>query len=118
MDLDLKPGEVICDKCDGSGIIQTTDKKFFIHKRQCDQCKGDGKLDWIENVVGKEETESDVMDDVLRYFEFNKWSMSHPTGRIKNSHDNIKNSMNPHYLKHIQKNSRKFVTKIKKGGCV
>ena len=36
--------KVVCDRCGGSG---------FIEKRMCSKCHGDGKLDWIENVIGK-----------------------------------------------------------------
>jgi len=38
--LNLKLGEVICDKCHGKG-------------GWCEKCHGDGKLDWVENIVGK-----------------------------------------------------------------
>jgi DnaJ-class molecular chaperone len=51
--MDLKPGEIICDKCKGEGTI------FYPYNKQirwceCRKCQGDGKVDWIENVVGKE----------------------------------------------------------------
>lgn len=46
--LKLKEGEVLCDKCYGKG---------FLGKGRalpiCPKCFGAGKLDWIENVVGK-----------------------------------------------------------------
>ena len=51
----LEEGEMICDKCNGRGIIP----KIIIPKGEictalfCRKCKGTGKLDWIENVVGK-----------------------------------------------------------------
>ena len=43
--------EFICDRCEGSG------SKFdptINMKVRCQQCGGVGKLDWIENIVGKE----------------------------------------------------------------
>jgi len=57
----LKKGEVKCDKCDGSGVIIKTKNTMYKlehisydMKTKCKHCKGDGYLDWIENVVGKE----------------------------------------------------------------
>ena len=50
----LKEGEIICSKCEGVGY---TDKiksnNAIIFKNKCSKCLGTGKLDWIENVVGK-----------------------------------------------------------------
>ena len=58
--MDLKPGEIICDKCHGKGVMTETvqkKKNFFVEKNTCNKCHGDGKLDWIENITGKEEKE-------------------------------------------------------------
>ena len=41
----LKKGEVSCNKCNGTGNYNT--------QLVCPKCYGTGKLDWIENVVGK-----------------------------------------------------------------
>lgn len=65
--LKLEAGETECGKCDGYGLIE--EKRFrspltdglskfiegacYIQKVQCPTCKGEGKLDWVENVVGK-----------------------------------------------------------------
>lgn len=38
------PSEVECQDCKGCGFIAST---------ICNTCHGDGKLDWVENVVGK-----------------------------------------------------------------
>jgi len=46
----LKPGELICDQCKGNGDSITYNP--------CSKCLGSGKLDWIENVVGKKYNES------------------------------------------------------------
>lgn len=37
----LKEGEVICPKCHAA------------HRVHCDKCWGEGKLDWIEAIVGR-----------------------------------------------------------------
>ncbi len=46
---DLKEGEVLCDICNGYG--------YSVHnhwgKMVCKKCNGEGKLDWIERIVGK-----------------------------------------------------------------
>jgi len=62
----LEPGETKCDKCDGIGNfgstteIQEYECRGVIHRvpghteyKLCPKCKGTGKLDWIEQVVGK-----------------------------------------------------------------
>jgi len=46
---DLNPGDVICEKCNGTGFEKNPD----IWQGPCDVCRGSGKLDWIEAVVGK-----------------------------------------------------------------
>ncbi len=44
----LEKDEVICNKCNGSGLSSKNNSAF-----QCAKCHGAGKLDWVENVVGK-----------------------------------------------------------------
>jgi len=67
----LEIGEVFCDHCDGSGLVK--EKQFrspltdglckfieedcYIVDKQCPTCKGEGKLDWVENVVGKHDSD-------------------------------------------------------------
>jgi len=56
--VELEPGEVICDQCKGTGHpnnneIDYNDKFYFNVPHACDKCNGSGKLDWIENIVGK-----------------------------------------------------------------
>lgn len=45
---DLNDGEVICSHCKG------TRKEYPSPiTRKCSKCFGEGKLDWIENIIGK-----------------------------------------------------------------
>ena len=46
-DLKLEEGEMICDKCEGTG---TAKGEEWI---SCSKCLGSGKVDWIENIMGK-----------------------------------------------------------------
>jgi DnaJ-class molecular chaperone len=48
--MDLKPGEFICDQCNGTGHY--VEYYYGQSDTWCDKCYGAGKLDWIENVVG------------------------------------------------------------------
>jgi len=56
---ELKKHEVICEKCKGRGKISTPINPNHLYgynysiDEECTKCCGDGKLDWIENVVGK-----------------------------------------------------------------
>ena len=65
MENNLKPGDVICNKCNGSGddsrYEEFLDKDKYYYK--CPKCQGEGKLDWIENVVGKK-TPNPIMSGV------------------------------------------------------
>lgn len=40
---------MICDKCDGRGSFTVNHELG----RLCPKCQGAGKVDWIENIVGK-----------------------------------------------------------------
>lgn len=40
----LEDGEIVCDKCRGD------------NSWSCTKCFGYGKLDWIENIIGKSES--------------------------------------------------------------
>jgi len=54
--MELKPGDKICKECNGSGIINP-EKRFDggTIVAICSSCDGDGKFDWIEQVVGKKQ---------------------------------------------------------------
>ena len=48
----LEEDYVICNRCDGTGKINSATWGF---QQVCTKCWGEGKLDWIENVVGKQQ---------------------------------------------------------------
>jgi len=55
--MDLKPGEVVCDKCNGSGevyVVPFDDPQAHWYEL-CSKCKGCKKLDWIERIIGVRE---------------------------------------------------------------
>lgn len=63
--MELKKGEVICSECNGQKDIENPHEipkekrkpyKVYITRIVCPKCKGEGKLDWIENLIGKEKT--------------------------------------------------------------
>jgi len=43
--------KIICDKCDGKGIIHNKDSGYI-----CPKCLGEKELDWVENIVGKDKS--------------------------------------------------------------
>ena len=50
--LKLEEGEMICDKCEGKGCISSKIDPTTMAS-SCQKCQGTGKVDWIENIVGK-----------------------------------------------------------------
>ena len=49
----LGPGDHYCKHCNGTGKDPRTVNDNPWGAWECDYCNGEGKLDWIENVVGK-----------------------------------------------------------------
>lgn len=57
--IELGPGDVLCNECDGSGytIVENENKTNAVFEQLniiCPKCYGRGKLDWIENIVGRQ----------------------------------------------------------------
>ncbi len=48
----LDETEMICDKCNGKGIIPPK-LNSNAWPSICTKCQGDGKVDWISNIMGK-----------------------------------------------------------------
>jgi hypothetical protein len=53
-ELDLEVGELICNLCDGGGsypqkFLELEDPKY----NRCPKCKGNGKVDWVMNIMWK-----------------------------------------------------------------
>lgn len=48
----LVPGDIICPKCGGKGIYPV---ELDDIRERCDKCWREGKLDWIEMAMGKED---------------------------------------------------------------
>lgn len=49
----LEPGEMICDKCNGTGYY-IEDEKSLNHP-WCPKCHGEKKVDWVSNAIWKKE---------------------------------------------------------------
>lgn len=53
----LEDGEEFCPKCKGSGQVHV--RTGLGIRLQCHVCSGEGKLDWVEKVVGKKRSTMD-----------------------------------------------------------
>ena len=54
--ISLNEGEHFCPKCDGKGKVNQKTRdftKFNTIQLVCSECLGDGKIDWVEEVIGK-----------------------------------------------------------------
>jgi DnaJ-class molecular chaperone len=56
--MDLKEGEVICDKCNGSGLYDNNykPKESVFIMYECMYCAGEGSIDWITDILGKNDS--------------------------------------------------------------
>lgn len=53
-ELVLNEGEMICDKCEGTGEDSSQSaSSVYSFTRFCKKCLGTGKVDWVENAMGK-----------------------------------------------------------------
>lgn len=48
-EIELVEGEYKCPECEGDGIVMGD----YPYSDVCPKCLGEGKLDWIENAMGK-----------------------------------------------------------------
>ena len=48
--MNLKPGEILCDECNGTGEVNLFPNQVF---NLCPKCLGNKKLTWTENIFGK-----------------------------------------------------------------
>jgi len=69
--IDLKQGELICNKCNGEGTCNMIESitKYITYEYFgcCDKCDGDGKVDWVKNIIGSRSTYIDHFDEMDRY---------------------------------------------------
>ena len=64
----INEGEEICPKCKGKGRVPKNGKILSSSATmmlRCNICSGDGKIDWVEKVVGKKVKVYDK--DIPRY---------------------------------------------------
>ena len=110
--MELKDGEVLCDKCEGDGEIKYTDEKFFIRKRTCEKCYGDGKLDWLENITGKKEPLPWFCGQPGNPKRFERWTFASEFNKVyKMSSEEIIQSVNPNYIKKLERKNAYNVAK-------
>jgi DnaJ-class molecular chaperone len=62
----MEEGYTECDKCEGSGYQKSNYKSNNEcgYSKLCTKCRGDGKLDWVEAVVGKRPYNLDFITDI------------------------------------------------------
>jgi hypothetical protein len=102
--MNLEKGEVICDRCFGKGVMRITEqrgKSFYPVKKMCDKCHGDGKLDWIENIRGKDAPNE--IDLSKEYYEWTWFGNDDDDPPYKRSSEEIKQRINPNYRKQQQR---------------
>jgi len=73
----MKKGVYKCKLCKGTGEVKKITKCVYaginheiIQNINCEYCKGDGYLDWIEAVVGKRKETNTTKSRVLSGFNY------------------------------------------------
>jgi len=60
--MNLCKGEILCPDCKGKRYSLETDTLDNTHSitrnQKCLKCNGEGKLDWVENLIGKDNTKT------------------------------------------------------------
>jgi len=65
----IEEGEEVCPKCKGQGRVLKSGKILASSAQmylRCNICSGDGKIDWVEKVIGKKVKIKDV-ENIPRY---------------------------------------------------
>ena len=104
MEIKLKPGEVICDRCNGITFIKETIQRgngFYPVKSTCPKCKGHGKLDWIDNITGSKKNEKGSWPDLREYSW--TWFGNESDEPVKKSYQDIKWDINPKFKKQLER---------------
>lgn len=60
----LEEWEFNCEECNGTGYesaLPSPKSPHFKYMVKCKCCHGEGKLDWIENIVGKKDEDIEEM---------------------------------------------------------
>lgn len=60
--IDLQEGEIICDVCKGNFCTQRLHEDM-IYRQVCYKCNGAGKVDWVDNVLGKKSQRASLKSD-------------------------------------------------------
>jgi len=114
----LETGEVICDKCDGKQVVpfqpleRKRKRRAFIFKPKprwetvnipCPKCRGEGKLDWVENIVGKRPAPHSMDGTSASYLVMDSTSVQLPLKMNMNTPIMLKSSIpikgvNHHYV--------------------
>jgi len=115
--MELEPGEVICNKCDGETFIRYTEERgngFYPMKIVCNKCNGTGKLDWIENIVGKKSAANGTFPNLHDYgmsWGFGSYE-EEPT--TKKSYQDIKYDINPKFKKQLERKIIKNMNRVRR----
>ncbi len=91
MNITINEGEIRCSDCRGNGVISVKiGPGNRIRSSLCDKCQGEGKLDWVENIVGKKSdiVKMDSMDLVCEYNEPDVRKKSMEAWEMKQDHIN------------------------------
>ncbi len=86
----LKDGEVVCDRCGGN------------NGWWCPKCFGSGKLDWVENIVGKIGPVFHVHFDAVHFDAISCKSVDFPQAWRKEVADGIAKEIDKQILERIK----------------
>ncbi len=55
----LEYNEIICPECNGEKYTEIEWTPYYNIKKLCKRCKGNGKLDWIDNMLNRKQLQCD-----------------------------------------------------------